>query len=151
VEALRGSVGGVRRSSPMYIGYVMLPCWSAKNSVCFTSSFCHVACLPRPSPRTNIPWHGSAGNDHKLFHVRCDELIRDNPGRHPDMVRAQSAARVPPSLRTRARQYWHAIRINQRSFLSFKVITLLVESGALYFVLDVRFLLHNTLGIYVRF
>jgi hypothetical protein len=50
--------------------------------------------------------------------------------------------RASPSPRSHARQYWVAIRSDKHSRLSFKIIILLVESGAVYFVLGVRFLLH---------
>jgi hypothetical protein len=43
-----------------------------------------------------------------------------------------------PSPRYLARQYWRAIRSSRRTRLSFKIIILLVESGAVYIALGVR-------------
>jgi hypothetical protein len=146
VETLQGCAGGLSYYTSMYIRCVTLPCSPAENSAHPTSPFCCVAYPHRYSPTASFPRKVSAGINSDLCRVCRDELIHDRLGRHPDMVRGRPTAhvRVPPSSTSRARQYWHAIHSNQRSPLSFKIIILLVESGAMYFVIGVRFLSHET-------
>jgi hypothetical protein len=117
-----------------------------------TSSFCYVAGPHQYQPRNSFPRNDSVGINPELCHIRCNKLVHHHFGRHPDMVRACFAALASSPLpRLCSRQYWQAIRNNRRSSLSLKIIILLVESGAVYFALGVRFPLQISLASVCQF